>query len=163
MKKDERNYIVEHHESCEKYLNKLIAVQRTIQLVTNKLDLLEPTIIPEKAFVVPTETIKRKKSFYQKKISFVSPLLNWKRALAFSAIAACLIIGFLFKTKSKPNYEKIFAHVVEMEQSFMSDSKKDYNENVFYISSFDKEKKQVEIIRTSREGEIISREKIQLN
>ena len=156
---EEKKNVIEHLEKCEKCRNKQMAVQDKIQLVKEKLDLLESMNIPEKSFVIPAEKSISEQSVF-KKIRFSSPpILNWKSALAVSTVFLCLIFGFLLKHKTKPNYEEMFLHVVAMEQSFMSDAKADYNENAFYISSFDEEKKQVEIIRTSNNGETISQKK----
>lgn len=99
----------------------------------------------------------------QKKIFSISPFFDWKKALAFSMVAVCLILGLFLKKKSKPDYGEIFQHVVSLEQSFMADPKQDLNDNVFYISYFDEKKMQVEIIRASETGKTISRIVIPLN
>jgi hypothetical protein len=110
-----------------------------------------------KSWQVISERVFEKKRFT---LEFIP-----RHKVVFAVVASLLIFifGVLLKNKSAPNYEEIFTHVVAMEQSFMSDAKADYNENVFYISSFDEEKKQVEIVRSSPTGENISKEKIPLN
>jgi len=163
LSKDEKKFITEHIESCEKCRSKQIAVQSNIQLVNVKLDLLEPTNIPKEPFVVPVEKTKREQSIYRKILFPSLPFVNWKRALAFSTITICLIFGFLLKNKSEPNYEEICNHVVSIELSFMADPKQDLNENSLYMSFFDGEKMQLEIVRTSDTGKAISRDIIPLN
>lgn len=160
LNEDLKKRIAEHLENCTKCQNKYATVQKNIQLVNENLALLEPDQILEKPFVVPTKEIKR---HYQKKIFSISPLLDWKKALAFSTVAICLIFVFFLNKKSKPDYEEIFQHVVSIEKSFMADPKQDIIDNVFYISRYDKEKQQVEIIRASETGETISQDVIPLN
>ena len=160
LNEDMKKNVAEHLESCKKCQKKYIAVQKNTQFVTENLALLEPDRVPEKPFIVPANEVKR---HYQKKIFSISPFLGWKKALAFSTVAICLIISsFLFK-KSKPDYEEILHHVVSIEQSFIADPKQDLNHNAFYISHFDEQKMQVEIFKVSETGETISHDVIPLN
>ncbi len=160
LNEDLKKRVAEHLESCKKCQNRYVAVQQNIQFVNENLALLEPERIPEKPFIVPAKAIDR---YYQKKILSISPFFDWKKALVFSTVAICLIMSFFLKKTSRPDYREIFQHVVAIEQSFMADPKQDLNDDAFYISCFDEEKMQVEIIRTSKKGKTISHEVIPLN
>ncbi len=163
LKEDEKKYAIEHLKNCKKCRNKQMAVQSNIQLVSEKLELLEPTKIPKDPIVVQAEKTIKEKPIYHKTQFSISHFVTWKRALAFSMITIFLIFGFLLKNKSEPNYEEIYNHVVSIELSFMADPKQDLNENSLYMSFFDGKKMQLEIVRTSDTGKAISREIIPLN
>lgn len=163
MKEETKKSVREHLENCKKCQTKLAIVKKEIQLISDNLSLLEPTKIPDKHFVVPSYTKKRKKSFNTKFTFSVLPAIDIKKGLAFSAIILCLLTCLLLKKKSTSAYEEVVNHVVSMELSFMADPKQDLNENSLYMSVFDGEKMQLQIVRTSGTGETISHSIIPFN
>lgn len=151
--------VAQHLADCDRCRNAYHTLRNKIRFVQEKLTCLAPDMVPEMPFVIPeAQTKKRKRSYPAKMFSLFrnASRPGWKKAIVFSALAACLLVLLFLADKSRPDYAGMFQHIVVNEQFYLAEPKQDLDDTSFYISFFDKEKMQVEIIRTTTGGETMS-------
>lgn len=152
-----------HFENCEKCKNKYIALQEKTALVNAELSLLKPKVIPHKPFVLPAVTNKHRFRNIINSIIYAIRSLGYKKALTVPVLSICLILLFVLNKKPQPDFRELSQQIAAIEQSFIADSKQAMNENCFFVTYFDEETKQIEIIQKKCDtGVIISRNIIKL-
>ena len=158
--------IAKHIENCEKCKTKYFTLQEKIKLVNSEFNLLKPMIIPQKPFVVPSGIFKDKKYSIRNVIEsyvFTMQSIKYKKAITIPILVICLFLVFVLQKKTQPDYGELSKHIAVIEQSFIADPKQALNENCFFVTSFDEEKKQIEILqKKSDTGKNISRNTIKL-
>ena len=154
-----------HIKDCEQCQKKYELLKEQIQLVNNTLTLLEPTRIPQKSFV-SSESKSKEKDHKIKNIR-ISIFDKWleirfRKSIVISGLSICLILYILFIHHSHHDYLELSRNAAAIELSFLSNPKQDINEKSFFISIFNENEKQIEIIKTSINGNTISRNIIDL-
>ncbi len=157
--------ISNHIKKCEKCQHQYRVMTNKIELINHKITLLQPKIIPQKFFVTPESKLKEKD--YKMKNILISIFdkcleIRFRKSIVISGLSICLILYIFIFHHSHHDYLELSKNAAAIERSFLSNPKQDINEKSFFISIFNENEKQIEIIKTSIDGNTISRNIIDL-